>query len=62
MSDIIKIYHEDTGREVVAYVLRQTESMLRVAINGSPVMLTRVGPGEYRGRAAGMSLTTKRPL
>lgn len=61
MSEMIKVYNELTGQCVNAYILRQTESILRIAINGTPVMLTRVSPGEYEGRAAGMTLTTRKP-
>lgn len=61
MSDIIKVYSEATGKEVTAYVLRQTSEMLRIAINGTPVTMFKVSVGVYEGRAAGMTLTTKKP-
>lgn len=57
----IKVYNEITGQAVMAYILRQTDDFLRIAINGTPVMMNRVAPGEYEGRVAGMTLTTKRP-
>jgi len=57
----ITVYNEVTGQAVKAYILRQTEEVLRIAINGTPVMMHRVSPGEYEGRVAGMTLTTKRP-
>lgn len=57
----IPVYNEITRREITAYILRQSESVLRVAINGTPVTMTRVAPGEYEGRVAGMTLTTRKP-
>jgi len=61
IAGTITVYNEVTGQAVKAYILRQTEEILRIAINGTPVMMHRVSPGEYEGRVAGMTLTTKKP-
>ncbi len=58
----VKVYNEVTKKEIVAYVLRQDDNVLRVAINGTPVTMTRIAIDEYEGRIAGMVLTTKKPL
>ena len=59
----IQIYNELTKKAIVAYVLRQDENVLRVAVNGEPITLMRVSPlsGDYECRVAGMTLTTKKP-
>ena len=57
----IEVYNEFTKKAITAYILHQNENILRVAINGTPVTMTRVAIDEYEGRAAGMTLTTKKP-
>lgn len=59
----ITVYNEFTKKAILAYILRQDENILRIAVNGEPITLMRVSPlsGEYECRVAGMTLTTKKP-